>query len=205
MIDPQEKRRLGLSALRHRLGKVQLPVALGMTLVWMLLFKGFQPRWESLGLLVLGFLVSVLIMLLFPLPPITPGLRFRPLHMLRLTAYIFKEMALASIQVTIMTFRPEPVRNSMVAVPMRTESDLMMVFTAIATSIIPGTVIAEAHRTERILYVHVLGAETEEAMEAGRRGVRKLEEGFVMALGTREDIASLRAGGPEKLRRGEQA
>jgi multicomponent Na+:H+ antiporter subunit E len=86
---------------------------------------------------------------------------------------------------------------------MRTESDLTMVSTAIAASIIPGTLIVETNRPERILYVHMLGVEDEEAMERGRQDVWNLEKRFVMALGTHEDIAALRAGGPEMLERKE--
>ncbi|WP_435108800.1 Na+/H+ antiporter subunit E [Nocardiopsis synnemataformans] len=199
MIDLQEKKRIGLTALRRRLGKVQIPVALGMTLVWMLLFDGFQLRRESLGLLVLGFLVSVLIMLLFPLPPITPGPRFHPVALVRLLLHVLVEMVAASFQVTVLTFRPGQVRNSVVAVRMRTESDLTMVSTSIAASIIPGTLIVEINRPERILYVHMLGVEGEEAVERGRQDIWKLEKRFVMALGTDKDIAALRAGGPENL------
>ncbi|MFD6949644.1 cation transporter [Nocardiopsis sp. TSRI0078] len=193
------KRSLGLISLRRRLGKVQIPVALGMTLVWMLLFKGFQPRPESLGLLVLGFLVSVLIMVLFPMPPITPGPRFHPVNLVRLFLHVLVEMVLASFQVTVLTFRPGRVHSSVVAVRMRTDSDLMMVCTAIAASVIPGTLIVEVNRPERILYVHMLGVGDDEAVEKGRRDVWKLERRFVMALGTQEDIAALRAGGPEEL------
>ncbi|WP_150238017.1 Na+/H+ antiporter subunit E [Nocardiopsis quinghaiensis] len=194
----RKKKRTGLTALRRRLGKVQVPVALGMTLVWMLLFKGFQLRWESLGLLVLGFLVSVLIMVLFPMPPITPGPRFHPVNLVRLLLYVFVEIVVASFQVTVLVFTPGQVRNSVVAVRMRTDSDLTMVCTAIAASIIPGTLIVEVNRPDRVLYVHMLGVEDDEAIERGRRDVWKLERRFVMALGTHEDIAALRAGGPEK-------
>ncbi|WP_150249019.1 Na+/H+ antiporter subunit E [Nocardiopsis deserti] len=199
MIDLQEKKKIGLTALRRRLGKVQIPVALGMTLVWMLLFDGFQLRRESLGLLVLGFLVSVLIMLLFPLPPITPVPRFHPVNLVRLLVHVAVEMVAASFQVTVLTFSPGQVRSSVVAVRMRTESDLTMVSTAIATSIIPGTLIVEVNHPERILYVHMLGVESEEDVERGRRDIWRLEKRFVMALGTHEDVAALRAGGPENL------
>ncbi|WP_159944837.1 MULTISPECIES: Na+/H+ antiporter subunit E [unclassified Nocardiopsis] len=201
MIDARDRKRIGLTGLRRRLGKVQLPMALGMTLVWMLLFDGFQLRRESLGLLVLGFLVSVVIMVLFPLPPITPGPRFHPVHLVRLIVHVLTEMAVASFQVTVLTFRPGRVRSSVVAVRMRTDSDLTMVATAIAASIIPGTLIAEINRPERILYVHMLGADSDRTIEKGRRDVWTLEERFVMALGTHEDIAALRAGGPEELER----
>ena len=62
MTGPTSPKRLRALGLRRRLGKIQIPVALGMTLVWMLLFDGFRLRPESLGLLLLGFLVSVSIL-----------------------------------------------------------------------------------------------------------------------------------------------
>ncbi|MES0834519.1 Na+/H+ antiporter subunit E [Nocardiopsis tropica] len=194
MIDLKAKKRMGLAALRRRLGKVQVPVALGMTLVWLLLFDGFRLRFESLGLLVLGFLVSVVIMLVFPLPPITPGFRFRPVYLVRMLVYVFGRMAVASFRVTVQTLSPGPVRSSVVAVPLRTEADLMLVCTAIASSIIPGSVIVEVSQPNHILYVHLLGADDEKGIEAGREDIWKLEERIVMALGTREDIDALRAG-----------
>ncbi|MFD3685245.1 Na+/H+ antiporter subunit E [Nocardiopsis sp. NPDC058631] len=193
MIELKARKRRGMAALRRRLGKVQVPVALGMTLVWLLLFNGFRPRFESLGLLVLGFLVSVLIMLVFPLPPITPGFRFRPLHLVRLLVYVFARMAVASFRVTVQTLSPGPVRSSVVAVPLRTGSDLMLVCTAIASSIIPGSVIVEVGQPDHVLYVHLLGADDERSMAEGRKDIWNLEERIVMALGTREDIEALRS------------
>ncbi|WP_047870099.1 Na+/H+ antiporter subunit E [Nocardiopsis sp. RV163] len=198
----QEKKRIGLTALRRRLGKVQIPVALGMTLVWMLLFNAFRLRPESLGLLVLGFLVSVVIMLVFPLPPISPGFRFRPLHLLRLLVYMLARMAWASFRVTVQTFTPGHVHSSVVEVRLRTDSDLMQVCVSIASSIIPGSVIVEVGQPDRTLYVHVLGADDDSSIERGREDVLHLEERIVMALGTREDVAALRTG--ESSRGGER-
>ncbi|MFE6309016.1 Na+/H+ antiporter subunit E [Nocardiopsis sp. NPDC057823] len=196
MMDRRTAKKVGAMALRRRLGKVQVPVALGMTLVWLLLFNGFQWRWESLGLFVLGFLVSVAIMLVFPLPPIVPGFRFRPLPLAHLVLHVVGKMFTASLQVTRQVFSPGEVRSSVVAVPMRTQSDLMLVCTAIASSIIPGTVIVEVSRDEWILYVHVLGAADEEGVETGIRDVMVLERLLVRALGTREDIQALEAASP---------
>ncbi|MBR8743662.1 Na+/H+ antiporter subunit E [Nocardiopsis sp. MG754419] len=194
MNDLQTKKRLGVRAVRHRIGKVQLPVALGMTVVWMLLFNAFQLRPESLGIMVVGFLVSVTIMMVFPLPPIVPGFRFWPLQGVRMFLYIVAKMGVASFQVTLQVFRPgPPVRSSVVAVRLRTDSDLMLVCTSIATSIIPGSVIVEVAQPEHVLYVHVLGAEDEDAVSTAKKDIHDLEERIVRALGTRENIAELEA------------
>ncbi|MGW5876225.1 Na+/H+ antiporter subunit E [Nocardiopsis terrae] len=194
MNDPKTRRGRGLNALRRRLGKVQIPVALGMTLVWMLLFKGFEPRPESLGIALLGFLVSAAIMMVFPLPPIVPGFRFWPVQCVRLFCHVLGKMVVASFQVTAQVFRPgPPVRSSVVAVQMRTDSDLMLVCTAIAASVIPGSVIVEVAQPEHILYVHMLGAESEAEAQESKQIILTLEERIVRALGTRKDITDLEA------------
>lgn len=202
MNGPSEKNRFRTLALRRRFGKVQIPVALGMTLVWMLLFDGFQWRPETLGLLVLGFLVSVTIMLLFPLPPIQPGFRLWPLGTLRFLAYAAGQMVVASIQVTAQVFTPGTVKSSVISVRMRTDSDLLMVCTAIVTSVIPGSVIVEVSQEEKDLFVHFLGAASEAEAEEAKVEVRRLENRIVRAFGTREDIAQLDAalaGGKERV------
>ncbi|MFD6095105.1 Na+/H+ antiporter subunit E [Nocardiopsis flavescens] len=196
MTDRKTAKKAKAAALRRRLGKVQVPVALGMTLVWMLLFNAFQPRWESLGLFVLGFLVSVAIMLVFPLPPIVPGFRFHPLPLVRMVLHIAGKMFTASFRVTAWVFSPGEVHSSVIAMRLRTHSDLMLVCTAIASSIIPGTVIVEVSRDEWTMYLHVLGAADEKGIEDARADVMELERLIVRALGTREDIEMLEAASP---------
>jgi multicomponent Na+:H+ antiporter subunit E len=192
--DLKTRKKAGVNALRRRLGKVQIPVALGMTLVWMMLFKGFQLRPETLGIATVGFLVSVGIMMLFPLPPISPGFRFWPLQCVRLFFYVLGKMVVSSFQVTVQVFRPgPPVKSSVVAVRLRTDADLMLVCTAITVTVIPGSVIIEVAQPEKILYVHVLGAEDEEEAEKAKASIYTLEERIVRALGTRENIADLEA------------
>lgn len=198
-IPPTSIRAMGL---RRRLGKIQLPVALGMTLVWMLLFDAFHLRQESLGLLVLGFLASVAIMLVFPLPPISPGFRLWPFQGVWMFVYIAWKMVAASFQVTAQVFTPGTVHSSVISVKQRTGSDLMLVCTAIVTTVIPGSVIIEVGQTERELFVHVLGADTEEKVRKAEKDVRALEERLVRGLGTRADIAELEealASGEERV------
>jgi multicomponent Na+:H+ antiporter subunit E len=193
MNRPPVERPKRVQALRRRLGKVQIPIALGMTLVWMLLFDGFELREESLGLLVLGFGVSVLIMLVFPLPPVSEGFHFHPWQILRLLVHFFSQMVLSSFQVTWQTFSRGPVYSSVVAVRLRTDSELMLVCTSIALSVIPGSVVVEVGQPEHVLYVHHLGTQDASGAARARMDTWRLEERIVRALGSREDIAKLEA------------
>ena len=202
MTEPTPPKSIRAMGLRRRLGKIQISVAIGMTLVWMLLFDAFHLRPESLGLLVLGFLVSVAIMLVFPLPPIKPGFRFWPVQGVWMLVYITWKMFVASFQVTAQVFTPGTVHSSVISVKQRTGSDLMLVCTAIVTTVIPGSVIVEVGQTERELFVHVLGADTEEKVRKAEKDVRALEERLVRGLGTRADIAELEealASGEERV------
>lgn len=202
MPEPASPRRIRALGLRGRLSKIQLPVALGMTLVWMLLFDAFHLRPESLGLLVLGFLLSVAIMLVFPLPPIKPGFRLWPFQAVWMLVYFAWKMVVASFQVTAQIFTPGTVHSSVISVKQRTGSDLILVCTAIVTTVIPGSVIVEVGQTERELFVHVLGADTDEKARKAEEDVRTFEERLVRGLGTRADIAELEealASGEERV------
>lgn len=202
MTEPTPPRSIRALGLWRRLGRIQIPVALGMTLVWMLLFDAFHLRPESLGVLVLGFLVSVAIMLVFPMPPIKPGFRFWPVRGVWMIVYIAWKMFVASFQVTAQVFTPGTVHSSVISVKQRTGSDLMLVCTAIVTTVVPGSVIVEVGQTERELFVHVLGADTEEKVRKAEQDVRAFEELLVRGLGTRADIAELEealASGEERV------
>lgn len=193
MSDAGSEKRLPPQTLRHRLGKVQVPLALGMTFVWMLLFDGFQWRPESLGLFVLGFAISILIIVVFPMPPISPGFRLRPLQTLWMVGYIAWQMVIASVQVTVQVFRRGTVKSSVIRMPLRTDSDLMLVCTAIVTTVIPGSVIIEVAQEDHVLFVHILGADDEAGVERARREIFLLEERIVRALGTRQNVVDLDA------------
>lgn len=193
MSDAGSEKRVRAQTLRHRLGRIQIPLALGLTFVWMLLFDGFQWRQESLGLFVLGFLVSITIIVVFPMPPISPGFRMRPLQTVWMVSHIAWQMIIASIQVTMQIFQRETVKSSVIKMPLRTDSDLMLVCTAIVTTVIPGSVIIEVAPEEHVLFVHILGAKDKAEVEEARKGVFKLEERIVRALGTRQNVVDLDA------------
>ena len=193
MSNTTPEKRKGVQTLQHRFGKTQVPLALGMTFVWMLLFNGFQWRQESLGLFVLGFLVSITIIVMFPMPPITPGFRLRPLQTVWMVSHISWQMILAGIQVSIQIFRRETVKSSVIKVSLRTASDLMLVCTAIATTVIPGSVVIEVAPEEHVMFVHFLGAKDKTKVEEAREGIFMLEERIVRALGTGKNVADLNA------------
>ena len=59
--------------------------------------------------------------------------------------------------------------TAIIAVPLRIDDDLIMTHTAVTASLIPGSLIVEADRDRRILYLHVIGVRDERDVEAQRR------------------------------------
>ena len=74
---------------------------------------------------------------------------------------------------------------AIIAVPLRTDDDLIMTHTAVTASLIPGSLIVEADRDRRILYLHVIGVRTDADVEAQRESVLGWEARIVRAVGSR--------------------
>ena len=73
----------------------------------------------------------------------------------------------------------------MIKVQLRSHSDVILATTAGLTSLIPGSVVVEAHRLTGVLYLHILDlppGETEEAIESVRKVVLGQEERLLRAI-----------------------
>ncbi|GAB3207328.1 Na+/H+ antiporter subunit E [Marinactinospora thermotolerans] len=186
MTRPDVQRR---PPLAFRLGRVyvQVPSLIAMTVVWALLFGEL-----SVGVVLSGLLVSLAIVLIFPLPPVDPGLRLRPWPFLVFLGRFATDLITASVKVVGQAFAFGRLpRSSVIGVPLRSRSDLLLTMTAVTLSVIPGSVIVEVRYATSTLFVHVLGAADPAAAEAARRDVWALEERITRAFGTREDLARL--------------
>jgi len=84
-------------------------------------------------------------------------------------------------------------RNAVIGVPLRTRSDLLITATGHTMSLIPGSLVVEVDRSTATLYFHALNIRTPEEAEAFRRAVRRIEAAWIRIMGTREELAALRA------------
>ncbi|MDF2921023.1 MAG: Na+/H+ antiporter subunit, partial [Microbacterium sp.] len=57
---------------------------------------------------------------------------------------------------------------AIIAVPLRTDDDLIMTHVAVTASLIPGSLIIDIDRDRRILYVHAIGIRSQEQLEHQR-------------------------------------
>lgn len=152
--------------------------------VWVLLW-GEASLLNILYGLLLGWLVSVV----FWLPPIRFYGRVHPWGVVRLLAAQLKDLAVASVQLAVIAFRREPdLRPGVIRVDLRSRSDLYQVGIAQLISIVPGTLVVEANRHPRVLYLHVVDVPDEAAIEHQRAHALEVERRFVRAFGSRAEI-----------------
>ncbi|GAA3735562.1 multicomponent Na+:H+ antiporter subunit E [Spinactinospora alkalitolerans] len=175
--------------LNLRLGRRRIQVApvLGMIVAWVLLFGEL-----SVGTVLSGLCVGVVVMVVFPMPLLDTGLRLHPWPAAVFLVRFGYDLVTAAMRVAALAFAfGRTPRSSVIAVPLRTESDLLLTATAIVVSVIPGSVIVEVGYASSTLFVHALGAQDADAAQAAREDVLRLEERITRAFGTRADIRLL--------------
>ena len=169
--------------LRWRIWQ-QLPLLLVLVLLWMLL-------WGSLSVLTIltGVVVAIVVTRAFYLPPVELSGRFNPFWFLVFLGYFAFELVVGSFSVAFAAFSPKAKgRSSVVAVQLATRSDFVMTLTAITISLVPGSIVVEVDRGAGILYLHSLGADSDERIGRVRREVQRTEIRLVRALGSKDDV-----------------
>lgn len=161
-----------------------------LVLVWTLLWGEFS--WANV---IAGLLVAAVVLIFFPLPPVTFAGRIRPLGLLRFSLRFLTDLVVASLQVAWLAFRPGRLpRSAVAAVPLRVHSDLNLTLIAEAVSLTPGSLIVEADRATGTLYIHILGVESTADVEQFRHDVLALEARLIRAVGS--DTELRRIGSP---------
>jgi len=171
---------------RARLRKVflhQIPMLVWLIFLWMLLWGSFS--WLTV---LTGVIVAVLVTRVFYLPPLALSGRFNPWWALVFVAHFIFDLFRASVEVAWIAIDPRTVpSSSVVAVQLRSRSDLIMTLVSITISLVPGSLVVEADRLRGVLYVHVLATDTLDDVEEARAIVLGVERRIVRALGSRED------------------
>jgi multicomponent Na+:H+ antiporter subunit E len=176
---------------------LQWPSVLWLTVVWCLLWGEF-----TVGNIVAGVIVAVGLLLLFPLPSLAFSSRPHPVAMVRLAAVFIADLVVSSVQVAVQVLRfgRQPV-NSVLVVPLRTRSEFAMWLTAEMVSLVPGSLLIEASRSQWTLQVHVMDTPTPESVQRARERVWAQERRVVLAFGNPDDIVRVRQPPPALRRR----
>lgn len=170
---------------RRRRVAVQWPTLVWLTVVWVLLWGDL-----SVGNVLAGLLIGTVVSLVMPLPPVAWGGRVRPLALAHLVGRFAVDVVLASVQVGLQAFRRRPPLSAVIRVRLRSSSDLFLTLTAELCSLVPGSVVVEAHRLTSTLYLHVLDVGGPDGIEAARRRALEQEERVLRALASDADLAA---------------
>ncbi|WP_394940199.1 Na+/H+ antiporter subunit E [Psychromicrobium sp. YIM B11713] len=176
--------------------KQELPLLIWLVLVWAALWRDFSP-----GNLIFGALLALLITRLFYLPPVELSGRFNPFYFLGYAAVFLWQVVKASAQVAYFALTRGPrITNAVVAVPLRSHSDLMVTATSHVISLIPGSLVVEVDRSTSTLYLHVLNVSTPEEVQKVRQEVRAAEAWLIRVMGSKAELAALRAESATQLK-----
>jgi multicomponent Na+:H+ antiporter subunit E len=166
----------------------ELPLLVWLVLVWGALWQNFSP-----GNLLFGALIAVVVARLFYLPPVELGGRFSIVRAVPFAFVFLAKVVAASFQVFYLAaVRGPKVSNAVVAVPLRSHSDLMVTATGHVISLIPGSLVVEVDRSTSTLYIHGLNVRNADDVVSLRKEVRDTEAGLIRVMGTKEELAALK-------------
>lgn len=146
-----------------------------------------------------GLAVALLVRAVFPMPPMGHELMLRPWPFVVFVVRFAADVVISALQVAWYAIRPAPQPpGSVIAVQMRSRSDLFLTLTAVLSTLIPGSVVVEAQRSTGTLFLHVIGAGTLEEVEEARRRVHEQELRALRALASRTVLEEAGLVGPRR-------
>ena len=166
----------------------QLPFFLWLIALWMLLWGQF-----TLLAFLTGLVAAVVVTRVFRLPPVSLSGRLNVWFGLVFVLTFLVSLVRGSLLVAWQTIRPGKLPGAaIIAVHLRTDDDLIMTHTAVTCSLIPGSLVVEADRDRRMLYLHVIGVDDDVDLELQRKTVLGWEARIVRAVGSAVQLDAIR-------------
>jgi multicomponent Na+:H+ antiporter subunit E len=170
------------------------PVILWLTGVWVLL-------WGQLTVanVLAGLGLAIVLVTFLPMPRV--GFDGRPWipGIVLLVARFAVDVVMASIQIAAkaLSFGEAP-HGAVIRVKLRSHSDLLLTITSQLCSLVPGSIIVEAHRLTGTIYVHIFDVDDAGGVDAAREHALEIERRVMYAFATDTEIAE--AGLPPRKR-----
>ena len=170
----------------RRRARPQWGTVLWLTVVWVFLWGDL-----SVGNVLAGLAIAVLVGFGLPMASIDFHGRVRPFGVLRLVGRFAVDVVRASFEVAWLALRPRHTpRGAVIGVQLRSHSDLYLTMTAELCSLVPGSLVVEAHRLTGVLYLHVLDVALAGGIEAARDSVLQQEERVLRAFASDAELAA---------------
>lgn len=164
--------------------RFSVAAAVWLTAVWVLLWGNL-----SVANVLSGIVIAVVVGVTLPMPSVHFTGRIHPVRLLSLLAGFLRDLLLASVQVAALALTPwRKPSSAVIAVQLRGHSDLYLTLTAELTSLVPGTIVVEAHRLTGVLYVHILDVDLAGGLDAARRHVLLNEARVLRAIASDTEL-----------------
>ncbi|MBX9246528.1 Na+/H+ antiporter subunit E [Actinotalea ferrariae] len=174
---------MSLHPRRRSLGFPLLAVV-WLTSVWVLLWGDL-----SVANVLAGLAIAVLAVRSLRMPKVDFHGRIHVLSLLFLMYRFAVDLVVASTQVALLALNPRRrAQSAVLAVQLRSHSDLYLTLTAQLCSLVPNSVVVEAHRISGMLYVHVLDVGLAGGVDAARQHVLDTEARILRALASDEEL-----------------
>jgi len=166
----------------------QLPFFVWLVALWMLLWGQFT--WTAL---LIGIVAAIVVTRVFQLPPVELSGRVNLWYGAGFILSFVVAVVGGALTVAwqALDWRRQP-GAAIIAVPLRVDDDLIMTHTGVTASLIPGSLIVEADRDRRILYLHIIGVRSAREVERQRESVWNWERRIVLAVGSRAQVERVR-------------
>ncbi len=172
---------------RRRAVVAQWPAVPALALLWMLLWGGFT--WANL---LGGLAIGTVVVLAMPMPSIDFHGTVRPWRLVLLLARFHWDLVRASVQVATLAFDlGHTPRGAIIGVQLRSTNDLSMTLVAELSSLVPGSLVVEAHRLTGTLYLHVLDVDHAGGLDRVRADTRALEARVLRTIATTTDLEAV--------------
>ena len=176
---------MSLHPRRHR-WRTQWATVVWLTVVWVFLWGDL-----SVGNVLSGVVIALAVTTGLRMAAIDFHGRFRPVGVLRLVGRFAVDLVKASFEVSLIALRPRYApHGAVIGVQLRSHSDLYLTLTAELCSLVPGSLVVEAHRLTGMLYLHVLDVRQSGGIEAARQAVLDQEERVMRAFASDEELVA---------------
>ncbi|WP_054952811.1 Na+/H+ antiporter subunit E [Flaviflexus massiliensis] len=154
-----------------------------LTIVWVLLWGDI-----SAGNILAGFSLALIITTLTPLPAATFDGRFRPVALVRFVWVFLVDVVQASLQISYYALAGKKPRGAVIRVQTRAHSDVFLTALSGMTSLVPGSVVVDAHASTGTLYIHVFDVDVAGGLEAAHQAVLDQEERILRAFASHNQL-----------------
>ncbi|GEL94119.1 Na+/H+ antiporter subunit E [Cellulomonas composti] len=155
-----------------------------LTVVWVFLWGDL-----TVANVLAGALLAIVVTTTLRMAPIDFHGRLHPIGIARLAGRFAMDLVRASFEVAAIALRPGYVpRGAVIGVQLRSHSDLYLTMTAELCSLVPGSLVVEAHRLTGVLYLHVLDVDLAGGIETARQAVLDQEERVLRAFASETEL-----------------